>query len=72
MSSSSGCELKYECSSSMQFELSSEAEELGSDVGRLLQFRITTPICLCDWRKEILLIGVASRGAFHAMRGALS
>jgi hypothetical protein len=37
-----------------------------------VQSRITTPICLCDWRKEVLLIGVASRGVFSAVCGALS
>jgi hypothetical protein len=37
-----------------------------------LQSHITTPICLCDWRKEVLLIGMASRGVFRTVRGALS
>src|SRR5258707_15612647 len=45
-------------------------------VQRLLQSCFITPICLCDWREEVLLIWMRSRGVIwvlpRAMNDALS
>ena len=63
--------LKYECIYLHAFETGSEARVGVGRVDRLLQPCIGTPIWLCHWREEVLLIGTRSRAVFGVPPGSL-
>jgi glutathione S-transferase len=51
-----------------------EAKEAGASefLCRLLQSCFMTPICLCDWREEVLLIWMRSRGVIWVLPRAIN